>query len=195
MPGEKECIRILKEEGCKRSVLRHVCTVRLIAVEMAARSGADLPLVTAAALLHDVGRSRTQTVMHVAESVRILRERGMPERLVQVIGRHVAAGFTDQEASALGLPPGDYMPRTLEDKIVCHADNLVKGERGMLTLEEAVAEVERKGHKSTGERMRAMHRELSEACGLDVDDIVMELRARKIKDPCAARSARRGARP
>jgi hypothetical protein len=43
--------------------------------------------------------------------------------------------------------------------------------------------------------MRAMHQELSEACGLDVDDIVLELRARKIKDPCAARSARRGARP
>ncbi|MEM0448465.1 MAG: HDIG domain-containing protein [Methanomassiliicoccales archaeon] len=195
MPSERECLQILEEEGAKRSLLQHVCTVKLIAAEMARRSGADLPLVLAAALLHDLGRTRTQSVLHVAESVRLARERGLPERLIQVIGRHVAAGFTDEEALALGLPPGDYMPRTLEDKIVCHADNLVKGENGMLTLEEAIREIERKGHHSTAERMRIMHEELSRACGIDIDRIVLELRSRGIKDPCGEDSDQPSTRP
>ncbi len=196
MPSERQCLRILREEGCKVSVIQHVCTVKSIAEEMAKRSGADLKLVRAGALLHDVGRSRTQGVMHVAESARIARQRGLPEELVRVIERHVAAGLTQREAKGLGLPDGNYMPETLEEKIVCHADNLVKGPSGTQTLEEALSEIVRRGYPVTAERMRAMHAELSERCGIDVDDIVRMLRAEPpLKGPCAAYTSQKGAHP
>lgn len=196
VPSERQCLRILREEGCKVSVIQHVCTVKSIAEEMAKRSGADLKLVRAGALLHDVGRSRTQGVMHVAESARIARQRGLPEELVRIIERHVAAGLTQREAKGLGLPDGNYMPETLEEKIVCHADNLVKGPSGTQTLEEALNEIVRRGYPVTAERMRAMHTELSERCGIDVDEIVRMLRAEPpLKGPCAAYTSQKGAHP
>ena len=195
VPSERECLRILREEGCKLSVIQHVCTVKSIAEEMARRSGADLKLVRAGALLHDVGRSRTQGVMHVAESARIARERGLSDELVRVIERHVAAGLMPREAKRLGLPDGHYMPETLEEKIVCHADNLVKGQSGMQTLDEALYEVMRRGYPVTAERMRSMHAELSERCGVDINDIIRVLRADPpLKGPCAAYISRRDAR-
>jgi len=196
VPTERECLRILREEGCRPSIIEHVCTVKLLAEEMAKRSGADLKLVRAGALLHDVGRSRTQSVRHVAESARIARIRALPEELVRVIERHVAAGLTHEEAASLGLPPGDYMPETLEEKIVCHADNLVKGPIHIQTLDEAMEGVMHKGYPVTGERMRTMHRELSRACGKDVDEMVRSLRLdMEVKGPCAAYMHRKDAHP
>jgi uncharacterized protein (TIGR00295 family) len=195
MPSEEECIRILEEEGCKRSIIEHVCTVHAIALEIARRSGADLELVSAGALLHDVGRSRTQGLFHVVEGVKIATRRNLPDSLIRVIQHHVAAGFTHEEARELGLPEGDYMPETIEEKIVCHADNLVKGPNGMQTLEEASMEVLRKGHEVTVQRMRAMHRELSQACGIDIDKLIRALRKKAVKGPCAAYVGRPGTRP
>lgn len=196
VPTERECLRMLREEGCKPSIIEHVCTVKLIAEEMAKRSGADLKLVRAGALLHDIGRSRIQSVRHVAESARIARERGLSEELVRVIERHGAAGLTHEEVASLGLPPGDYMPETLEEKIVCHADNLVKGPISIQTLDEALEGVLHKGYPVTGERMRAMHQELSRACGQDVDVLVRSIRQdMEIKGPCAAYMHRKDARP
>ncbi len=195
IPSEEECIQILKDEGCKRSIIEHVCTVHSIAMEMARRSGADLKLVSAGALLHDIGRSRTQGLFHVVEGARIAKDRRLPDALVKIIQRHVAAGFTPEEAKELGLPDGEYMPTTLEEKIICHADNLVKGPDGVQTLEEASGEVLRKGHEVTVRRMRIMHEELSRACGVDIDELVVEVRSKPVKGPCAAYAYRRGARP
>jgi uncharacterized protein (TIGR00295 family) len=191
IPNDEACLRILEQEGCKPSVIQHVCNVQMIAVAMAERSGAEIELVRAGALLHDVGRARTQGIMHVPEGVRIARERHLPENLVMLIQRHVAAGLTSAEAVALGLPPGDYVPRSLEEKIVCHADNLVKGSEGIQTLADAMAEMVRRGHRVTAERMQAMHAELSQACGTDIDDLVREVKSRpRVKGPCAGHTSR-----
>jgi len=44
--------------------------------------------------------------------------------------------------------------------------------------------------------MRAMHAELSQRCGIDIDDIVRMLRADPpLKGPCAAYISQKGARP
>lgn len=196
IPSEEDCLRILDEEGCKPSVIQHVCTVQMVAVAMAERSGADIELVRAGALLHDLGRAKTQGIMHVPEGVRIARERHLPEELVMLIQRHVAAGLTTAEAVALGLPPGDYVPRSLEEKIICHADNLVKGSEGIQTLAEAMAEMVRRGHVVTAERMQAMHAELSQACAAEIDDMVREVKRRlRVKGPCVAHTSRPDVRP
>ncbi|MBM4236900.1 MAG: HDIG domain-containing protein, partial [Euryarchaeota archaeon] len=74
MPSEEECLRILREEGTRPVVIRHCCTVKEVAVRIAERCDADLDLVKAGALLHDIGRSRTHGVGHAVEGARIARE-------------------------------------------------------------------------------------------------------------------------
>jgi uncharacterized protein (TIGR00295 family) len=182
LPNEKICLEILREEGCSEKVIRHVCLVNSVAMFIAKACKADLELVNAGSWLHDIGRSRTHGVRHVSEGVAIARARNLPEPLVQIISRHVAAGFTAEEAKTVGLPPGEYMPVTLEEKIVCHSDNLVSDD-SIMSLEEALEDLESRGYMVTAQRMKKMHIELSQLCGGDIDQLIdgFDLRAKATK--------------
>ena len=174
--------------GLLPKVIRHVCTVNIVAMLIASRIKADRDLVNAGSLLHDVGRSRTHGVKHVSEGVAIARSRNLPEPLVRVISRHVAAGLTAEEAKALGLPDGDYMPETIEEKIVCHADNLVANDK-VTTLQEALEGLYAKGFSTTAMRMQAMHNELSLLCGEDLDIMLADAKIEdKVTKKCASYS-------
>jgi len=87
----------------------------------------DLKLVEAGALLHDIGRSQTHSIEHGAAGGQIARRLGMPMELAHIIERHVGAGLTPDEARRNNLPKGNYVPETLEEKIVCYADKLIEG--------------------------------------------------------------------
>ena len=52
---------------------------------------------------------------------------GYSDDVLHIIERHIGAGITEEEAIKLGLPEKSYVPVTLEEKIVAHADNLVSG--------------------------------------------------------------------
>ncbi len=177
-PSTDDCYRIMHEEALSPQVIRHCCVVNLVAMAIARRCGADPGLVNAASLLHDIGRSATHGVNHVAEGVRIAKERGLPEELVRCIGRHIASGFTAEEAEALGLPEGDYMPVTLEDKVVNFADNLVS-DRSIKTVAQAAERMRSKGFELTAARMLAMGEEIARLCGEDIDTIIDEAGARE----------------
>lgn len=177
-PGSEECYRMMREERLSPVVMRHVCVVNLVAMAIARRCGADLELVNAASLLHDIGRSRTHGIGHVAEGVRIARERHLPEGLVLCIGRHVASGFTSEEARELGLPEGDYMPLTLEDKVVSFADNLVS-DRSIKTVAQAVERMRAKGFEMSASRMVAIGRELEGLCGEGIDALLEDAGVRE----------------
>ncbi len=185
IPSESECLALLKAQGVPEKVIRHVCTVARLAVTIAQRCDADVELVRAGALLHDIGRSRTHGIRHGIEGEDIARSLSLPEPLVLIIRRHVGAGILPQEAAALGLPDRDYMPYTVEERIVCHADNLV-GDDDYLTSQRAYRDFERKGLQDVGRRMLDMHRELSSRCGRDIDDIVLEIKDERPSGPCAA---------
>ena len=86
-------------------------------------------LVESGALLHDIGRSRSHEVGHAARGAEIARELGLPERVVHIIERHIGAGIPAEEAQQLGLPEGNYIPETLEEKIVAYADKLIAGRK------------------------------------------------------------------
>ena len=60
------------------------------------------------------------------------------------------------------------MPSTLEEKIICHADNLVSGTTLVKSKDKMDKEIS-KGHESTADRILAMHNELSSLCGIDLD--------------------------
>ena len=78
------------------------------------------------ALLHDIGRSTTHGIHHAIAGADIARKLGLPSEVVSIIERHIGAGLSKKEAAILGLPKKDYLPVTLEEKIVTHADNLIE---------------------------------------------------------------------
>ncbi|WP_432703692.1 TIGR00295 family protein [Methanothermobacter thermautotrophicus] len=120
-------IRLLRIVGCPQWVIDHSLAVRKKALELSRDLPVDRKLVEEGALLHDIGRCRTSGIEHAVEGARILEGFGYPTEVVRIVERHVGAGIPHEEAKALGLPPGDYMPRTLEEKVVAHADNLING--------------------------------------------------------------------
>src|SRR5574344_1453174 len=96
--------------------------------------GMDRQFVVEAAMLHDIGIFRCDAagiscfgtepyLCHGRIGAEILREEGFP-RHARVCERHTGAGLTKEEiiAQQLPLPHEDFLPETLEEKVVCYAD-------------------------------------------------------------------------
>ena len=121
-------IELLKKENTPKNVIEHSKAVYKKAMEIAANfDNVDKDLIKKGALLHDIGRSKTHDITHAIEGVEIAREYDYDENVLNIIERHIGAGITESEAEKLGLPVKSYLPETLEEKIVAHADNLVSG--------------------------------------------------------------------
>lgn len=87
----------------------------------------DLNLIKAGCMLHDVGRTITNGIEHAYLGADLLRDLEVDEKICLITERHIGAGITADEAKALGLPDRNYIPETIEEKIVAHSDNLVHG--------------------------------------------------------------------
>lgn len=123
-------IELLKKENTPENVIEHCIAVCRKAMKIASNfDNADLDLIRKGALLHDIGRSRTHDLTHAIAGVEIARSYGYGEDVLNIIERHIGAGITAKEAEELGLPVKSYVPQTLEEKIVAHADNLVSGDK------------------------------------------------------------------
>jgi uncharacterized protein (TIGR00295 family) len=174
-PARTDCRRALKDAGADVRLIEHVEAVERVAASIAAlmrRRGhrIDPTLVTAGALLHDLGRTRTHGIDHAAVGAQMVRERGWPEPLALIVERHTGGGIDANEAATLGLPPKDYTPRTLEEKIVCQADNLVDGARRQKVQEE-LDHLRQRGLDRVATKIERLHAELSDLAGCDLDDV------------------------
>lgn len=122
--------KIWTKYGLPEKVRRHCNKVSEVAQEIARKSGADIGIVREGALLHDIGRAVTHDPFyHFIASGKVLRKEGCDERIARIAERHFASGMTEEEAKEFNLPTGDYMPQTLEEKIVSLADNIVFGDK------------------------------------------------------------------
>lgn len=133
MLGRERALRILRDSGCSREVIEHSLVVRKEALTLARKAvenghPVDLKLVGLGAILHDVGRSRTHGIRHGIEGAEILRKLGLRE-LSKFAENHIGAGIPANEAKRIGLPPRDFIPTSIEEKIVAYADKLVMGKR------------------------------------------------------------------
>ena len=163
LPSREQAIRLLQKNGCPRIVVRHCEAVAKVALELAGKLQSkgvkvDLRLVEDGALLHDLGRSKTNGVDHGLIGAQIAESEGLPQPLVKVIIRHVGGGITPQEAEQFGWPKNNYMPQTIEEKIVSYADKVVdNGKRVPIDLE-----IERLKPKypDAAERVRRIHQEI-----------------------------------
>lgn len=185
IPSDRECVEYLIDEGCKRRVIIHCCTVRAVAEEMVDHiDGVNRELVIAGALLHDIGRSVDHSIMHAYIGSRIVEDLGLAPELVDIVRKHTGAGLDEADVEELRLPAGDYMPRTLEEKIVAHADNLVSDNR-VVTHEHSVSKLVSKGAFRGAERIELLHMELSNLYGRDLD-VIPELIGEYPKLKCVA---------
>jgi uncharacterized protein len=124
--------------------MNHVCAVskhaRSIAESIRAKGHQiDVEFIECAALLHDIGRCRTHGITHGIEGAKIM-ENISPD-IARVCERHIGAGIDRKEAEKLGLPAKDYLPETLEEKVIAHADNLIDGDR-IVPIDETVKKFE-----------------------------------------------------
>lgn len=171
IPSEDECIELLMEAGCKRRVIIHCCTVEAVAKEIVSRvKGADPDLVAAGALLHDIGRSVDHSIMHAYIGSQIVQAHGLPQSIVDIVRKHTGAGLDAEDVEELGLPDADYMPRTLEEKIVAHADNMVSDNK-VVKHSHSSDKLRNKGAERGADRIDALHAELSALYGEDLDVI------------------------
>ncbi len=94
----------------------------------------DAQFVEEAAMLHDIGIFRTDApgiqcfgcepyILHGRLGAEIMRNEGF-ERHARVCERHTGAGITCEEIvrQGLPLPHQDFLPETMEEKVICYAD-------------------------------------------------------------------------
>lgn len=170
IPSERECMEILRKHNADERLLKHVMAVKELAVKMARLSSADERLVIAGSLLHDIGRTKTNGIDHAYAGGLMLKELNVDDRVVRIVERHTGAGIPADEAKALGLPDRDFVPVTIEEKIVAHADNLHSGDQ-RIKLDELMDKYEKKQLFPALERIRALHLELKSLLGTDPEEV------------------------
>lgn len=170
-PDREECLNMLAQVECPKQVIRHILTVTELALKIAKRfPKVDLELLEAGALLHDIGRSRTHGVTHGVEGGQIARELGLSDDIIKIIERHLGAGIVKEDAEKLELPSKDFIPKTLEERIVAHADNLIEGNK-RVKIKRSLQILDGKGLSTVAERVRQLHVELSKEAGIDLDEV------------------------
>jgi len=176
LPSSQMALRLLSESGCSKRVIAHCKAVSALAVtfaEACEKKGLDVDvnLVEVGALLHDIGRSKTHGVNHAIVGVEIAKSLNLPESIVSIIERHVGGGITADEAKELGWPVKDYLPTTLEEKLVSYADKLIEGSR-VVSIERTIEQFSRtlgENHPAI-DRIIRLHEELFPLIGdLNVD--------------------------
>ena len=131
--------KMLHDAGCSTKVIAHCRAVMECACEYAQHNpSVDFSLVQKGALLHDIGRGITHSIAHAQQGADLLRAQGFSENIARIVECHTGAGLTADECSLLGLDPRDCVPTTAEEKIVCHADNLIAGHK-RVSIEQSIA--------------------------------------------------------
>jgi uncharacterized protein len=125
--NKNKLIAILKKENTPNWVIDHSIAVFKKARDISKNFDVDLDLIETGALLHDIGRSKTNDITHGVIGAKIAKNYGFSDKVLKIIERHIGAGISKEEAIEMGLPPKDYTPQTLEEKIVSYSDNLFNG--------------------------------------------------------------------
>ncbi len=172
IPSHDECIKILRDAGAPDILIEHAKAVAKLAREIGELiMDTNLELVEAGALLHDIGRIKTQGIDHGVVGAEMAKELGLPEEIQRIIENHIGGGITEEDAKKFGLPPKNYVPNTLEEKIVSHADNLIDGTERR-TVEDLIRKLVDEEKLKVARRVINLHNKLSELAGIDLDELV-----------------------
>ena len=126
-----------EDNELRRLLLRHSRDVADYALAVCDRHPElhlDRAFVERGAMLHDIGIFMTDApgifchgidpyIRHGYDGAELLRKEGLPD-LARVCERHTGAGITLRqiETQNLPLPHQDFLPETMEEKVICYAD-------------------------------------------------------------------------
>ncbi len=145
--NDSDAIRLLKKHAPDPKtfeiVYSHVHRVHDTAMKIAANVDCDQNLVSTGALLHDIGRlncppGHKNSIFHGLRGALILRKLGYKKQ-ARIAERHVGFGISidDIKKQKLPLPLRDFVPITIEEKIVCYADKLAEQDK-LISFEETL---------------------------------------------------------
>lgn len=117
------------------------------------------------ALLHDIGayfvegcpchpknaKNRKEPyIKHGFIGAEILRKEGFPEALANIVERHIGSGITKKEilSKHLPLPAQNFVPETIEEKLVAYADNFHSKKPKFNSYDEIVNDLARYGKEN-----------------------------------------------
>lgn len=149
--------------------LRHILLVHSRAVADKALAIADRhpellldrQFIEEAAMLHDIGIVRCNApgiqcfgtepyICHGRIGAEMLRAEGFP-RHARVCERHTGTGITRSQiiAQKLPLPQQDFLPETMEEKVICYADKFFSKSHldEEKTIEQAIASLSKFGEE------------------------------------------------
>jgi len=176
----EDVLRVWDKYNLQENVRKHCMKVAEIALRIAERVknngyDVDLDAVKKGALLHDLGRAITHAPFeHFIISGELLRKEGFDEKIVKIAERHFSAGVSEEDARRLGLRVvKNFMPETIEEKIVCYADKVTRGDNEIPFKEflKRLDELEREHPetawftKKTRERILKIREELERLAG------------------------------
>ncbi len=119
----------------------------------------DVQFVKEAGMLHDIGIFLTDApaihchgdkpyLCHGILGAELMRKEGFP-RHARVCERHTGAGLTADEIEKqnLPLPHMDFLPETIEEKLICYADKFYSKTRPTVekSVEQAMASLQKFG--------------------------------------------------
>ena len=150
------------DNDLRRLLLRHSRDVADYALAVCDRHkelDLDREFVETGAMLHDIGIFKTDApgiychgtdpyILHGYDGAQLMRAEGLPE-VARVCERHTGAGITLKqiEEQQLPLPHHDFLPETMEEKLICYADKFFSKAHPdrVRTVEQAAASLARHG--------------------------------------------------
>jgi len=169
-----------QQSALYRVLVVHSILVAAKALELAeqylknhSKAKVDLRFIEEASLLHDIGIFQCNApeilcfgsepyIRHGMIGKRILEEEGWPRHAL-VCERHTGVGLTREDVinQNLPLPARDFMPVSVEEKIICLADKFFSKKPKKLFKEKSLSKIE-KGLKKRGVHIARRFRELHE---------------------------------
>jgi len=139
-----------KSEEVFEIVLRHSLEVLEKSVEIIKKKGlydrVDFDLIISGAILHDIGtlgfledKNMRGYIRHGIMGAEILRKSGL-EKEALIAERHTGSGLSKTEIikNDWPLPHEDFLPLSLEEKIICYADKFSSKMPGKVDTPESI---------------------------------------------------------
>ncbi len=152
----KDALALLRDLGLPEHIIQHSVAVAEKAVAIAERIQAaghpvNIEIVELGALLHDIGRIRAQGIHHAELGGQIIRNHGFSEPIARIAETHSL---------------NDFHPESIEEKIVCYTDKIMKGTQEMSVNDRFDLWIRRYGKSqllmSAKENVLKIEKELSE---------------------------------